>query len=228
MFFSSGQEFKSVCGARIAGLIAWASVKRNLKLGATVVGEWPDTRNAMTTKTIPNQKKTSSSPSAKPETNNTHYYYGSVRTGPSRKITLKLINELAATNNALTSGCLPDTHATDGLQKLIELTAVHAQNQSTVYIISDYKGFDSACAKTIASLGRKCTLVMIMISDSLEESLNIRGTVGISNGYNHRALHMSAASRNQYQKMRQDFHESIQRSAEQSNATLLRHVLSSR
>lgn len=220
MFFGSGQEFKSVCAARVATAVAWAAASRGLKLGATIIGTQPERLQA----------KASDQAVASHQLNTTklypsNHYCHSVRMGPAKKTALALINELVITNNSLSATCPSDTQATEGLNRLIDLTNTHTQPRSTVYLISDFHGFNADSEQAICKLGRQCTLVIVMISDVLEDTLEVSGTIGVSDGGHHSVIGMTAAKRDRYLQQRRAFHDSVQRSADRCGATLLHHVL---
>jgi hypothetical protein len=221
MFFGSGQEFKSVCAARLATMVAWASARRGLKLGATVIGAHSAVHHA----TVAAQDKKLQQVSTV-NTQPSNHYCSSIRTGPAKKTTLALINELTIANNSLSATCPADTQATNGLHRLIDLTCTHMQPRSTVYLISDFHGLTADTEQAICKLGRRCTLVMIMISDTLEDTLEVSGTIGVSDGSHHSVLQMTTAKRDRYLQDRRTFHDSARRSADRSGATLLHHVLS--
>lgn len=198
MFFGSGSEFKSVSAARIAATLAWASLKRGLKLGATVVGNCPA-----------------------PDNNRQH---SSVRTGPSAKTTLKLIDILTQYNNQLRADIEPGDDAAALLQ-LLERCAAHASARATVYIISDFQGFNSESARVIHQLGSRCTLVLLQVSDIIEEQMPGSGVRGISDGKTHRAIALTKAAQQSYLQQRARFLEQLKAAARQANARLLHHVI---
>jgi uncharacterized protein (DUF58 family) len=198
MFFGSDSEFKSVCAARIAGTLAWAALSHGLKLGATVVGIGPEPDDGC--------------------------QLASVRTGPSAKTTLKLIDILAQYNNQLRADCAPGNDA-EILLQLLERCAAHASARATVYIVSDFHGFNTETARVIHQLGRRYTLVLVRVSDAVEEQMPGNGVRGISDGKARRAIALTKAVRTTYLQERARFLEQLQSSARQANARLLHHII---
>ena len=198
MFFGSELEFKSFSSARIAATIAWAAVDRGYRLGGTVIGTAQEKLR----------------------------YTGSVRTGPAKKTTLKLINELSLANNALSIHCPTDRDEAAGLDQMLAHTLAHRPTGSTVYLISDFHGFNKDTARTLSAIGRKCHLVMIRISDPLEEQLPDSGPVGISDGTQHQTIRLTHKRRQTYLQNRQIFLDELQHSADSCGALLMHHQTS--
>ncbi len=229
MFFGSGIEFKSFTSARIAAIIAWAAVDKGLRLGATVIGEEASDKDI--TGKGPNDEASrikQGTVDSEPQSVRKKHYTGSVRTGPSKQTALKLINELTLANNALSINCSTDDDESASLDKMLKHTLAHRSPGSTVYLISDFHGFNQDTARTLTAIGKKCRIVMIRISDPLEEQLADSGTVGINNGTQHQAIRLTGRRLQAYLQHRQRFLNDLQQSADSSGALLTHHQPDSR
>jgi len=232
MFFGSDIEFKSVTCARIAAIIAWAAAARGFQLGGTVVGEIATgefRKGAAIERAVTENAGTANDRAAviaKPSLGSHHVT--SIRTGPSQQTTPKLINEIAIANHKLSVNCAEtpvagntDDHRSTGLNILLSQTVAHRQVGSTIYLISDFCGFNEESARSLAALGRKCRVVLLLVSDPLEERLPSSGTVGISDGQLHRNIRLGTRQQTKYQQQRQHFRQEIQRCADKAGAHLL-------
>ena len=103
---------------------------------------------------------------------------------------------------------------------MLNHTLAHRPPGSTVYLISDFHGFNQDTARTLTAIGKKSRIVMIRISDPLEEQLADSGTVGISNGTRHQAIRLSGRQLQAYLQRREAFLNNLQQSADSSDALL--------
>jgi len=204
MFFGSGCEFKSVASAKVASLVAWACVARSFHLGGTVIGDASEQKSASIQQS------------------------STIRSGPARQTSLKLIDVLAVANNSLSANQTASQNASTSLNLLLNQTLAHTQTGAIVYVISDFQGFNTESNATLTALGRKCRIVMLRIADMLEETLSVSGTVGISNGKEKKNFQVTNQRRDRYIKQHQEFLNDLQHCADASGASLLHQLGSER
>jgi len=222
MFFGSELEFKSYTCARMAGSIAWGSVARGFRLGGSVVREHEiNESHQQISDNVPGITD------ARTRYSVDHYNTCSVRTGPSKQTALKLINELALANNALSVHCPVNNEDATGLGNLLTRTLTHRPSGSTVYLISDFHGFNPDCAKLLTAIGKSSRVIMIRISDPLEEQLPDAGSVGISNGKQHKIIRLNRDKIEEQHQQRLTINTALQQCADSISGSSLHHVSTS-
>ena len=100
------------------------------------------------------------------------------RLGNPHRSSLTFLNHLVKHNNSLAS----DTQKRHTFESLLDLLTNNIQPGLIVTIISDFHDFNPRSAATLAACANRCEVNLIRIFDPLEQKINLRGQVGISNG----------------------------------------------
>ena len=134
MTFGTRGVFKSVQAARLAGLLAWAALKRGDRIGGQIFGD-------------------AGCQELKPHT--------------GKSALLHFFNALV---NPVYHNILQNS-----FDKVLARLLHHAHPGSQVFILSDFRGLNSASEKHLANLARHCDVVLVQIFDPLESQLPARG-----------------------------------------------------
>lgn len=104
--------------------------------------------------------------------------FSSQRSRRGRQAVLQLLALIAQQNQAL------HKHSTTSISlgALLEECLARIEADSTVVVISDFHELDNTASQMIAALSQRSSLVLIRVSDLLEQSLPVMGAAGISNG----------------------------------------------
>ena len=171
MFFASQQMYKSVLAAKAAALIAWSSSQHSDRLGGLIFSEQQHTELR------PQRGKSAT----------LHF--------------LKRITEHDAwnTNNEHTNAV--ETEPKNSINQALNRLRRVTKPGSLVFLISDFRNVDAHTESSLAQMSRHNDLVMIFISDPLEEQLPPAGYYKLSDGQNELTINTSK------KEMREDYQQ---------------------
>jgi uncharacterized protein (DUF58 family) len=154
MFFGSQVMYKSVMAAQLATLIAWVGLQQNDKVGGIVF----NAQSQQETKPLRN-----------------------------KHAVLRLLESVAGYNHLLFSAnTVAKAHGQpDGKGSfLLMLEKLHhiARPGSSVYIISDFRGYDAQAERLLHLIRRHTTVHALIVADSLEKCLPQQGSFNITDG----------------------------------------------
>ncbi len=152
MFFASQQMYKSVLAAKTAALLAWSSSQHNDRLGGLVFSE------SQHCELRPQRGKSATLHFLKRITEH-RAWEDNNHTEPSPR---------AGSNNTV-------NQALDRLRRV-------AKPGSLIFLISDFRNINQHTESTLAKMSRHNDLIMIFISDPLEQQLPPAGYYKLSNG----------------------------------------------
>tara|TARA_R110002167_G_scaffold59249_28_gene167710 strand:- start:5877 stop:6833 length:957 start_codon:yes stop_codon:yes gene_type:complete len=168
MFFGSRHCFKSVLACHVAATLAWAGLDNNDRVGGLVF---------------------------------TDSGHREVRPRRSHRAVLNFIHTAADYNQQLadtsTSGddsIAPPQSLATAFEELRRIT----RPGSTVYVVSDFNGFDQDAERQLHLIARHNDVIAITISDPLEEDLPSSGMYPVSNGRERLQLMLNSAIRQQF------------------------------
>jgi uncharacterized protein (DUF58 family) len=168
MFFGSRHCFKSVLACHVAATLAWAGLDNNDRVGGLVF---------------------------------TDSGHREVRPRRSHRAVLNFIHTAADYNQQLadtsTSGddsIAPPQSLATAFEELRRIT----RPGSTVYVVSDFNGFDQDAERQLHLIARHNDVIAITISDPLEENLPSSGMYPVSNGRERLQLMLNSGIRQQF------------------------------
>lgn len=172
MFFASQGMFKSVLAAKAAALLAWSSTQHNDRIGGLIFSEEQHTE---------------------------------LRPQRGKPATLHFLQQLAkhrAWDNNNTAKSAINNHSAD--HALNRLRRV-AKPGSLIFLISDFRNMNdhenANIESNLAKLSKHNDLVMLFISDPLEQQLPPAGVYKITDGHNDMTINTHNSSlRSQYQQ----------------------------
>ena len=170
MFFGSRHCFKSVLACHVAATLAWAGLDNNDRVGGLVF---------------------------------TDSQHREVRPRRSHRAVLNFIHTAADYNQQLANksadnddSIAPPHSLATAFEELRRIT----RPGSTVYVVSDFNGFDQDAERQLHLIARHNDVIAICIGDPLEENLPIAGMYPVSNGRERLQLVLNSG-------LRQQFHE---------------------
>jgi uncharacterized protein (DUF58 family) len=168
MFFGSRHCFKSVLACHVAATLAWAGLDNNDRVGGLVF---------------------------------TDSGHREVRPRRSHRAVLNFIHTAADYNQQLadtsTSGddsIAPPQSLATAFEELRRIT----RPGSTVYVVSDFNGFNQDAERQLHLIARHNDVIAITISDPLEENLPSSGMYPVSNGRERLQLMLNSGIRQQF------------------------------
>lgn len=157
MFFASQAMFKSVLSAQAAALLAWSSTQNNDRIGGLVFSEENHTE---------------------------------LRPQRGKSATLHFLKRIAEhsaweTNNSSGSTVQPESmqHKHSADQALNRLRRV-TKPGSLIFLISDFRHINAQTESSLAQMSKHNDLVMIFVSDPLEQQLPPAGYYKLTDGEN--------------------------------------------
>lgn len=182
MFFGSRHCFKSVLACHIAATLAWAGLDNNDRVGGLVF---------------------------------TDDQHREVRPRRSHRAVLNFIHTAADYNQQLAnksassdSSITPAQSLATAFEELRRIT----RPGSTVYIVSDFNGFDHDAERQLHLIARHNDVIAIAISDPLEENLPNTGMYPVSNGVERLQLVLNAGIRQQFHQHSEDRQQTLKAS----------------
>ncbi|MCW8194136.1 DUF58 domain-containing protein [Proteobacteria bacterium 005FR1] len=121
-----------------------------------------------------------------------------VRPRRAKHAALELIQRLDEYNHKLSSPLLRERHLS--LATVIQDIRRIARPGSAVYLISDFQDFDEECREQLYLLARHTDVILLLVSDPLEQALPATGLLTVSDG--RERLQISADD----PRLREDFH----------------------
>jgi uncharacterized protein (DUF58 family) len=100
----------------------------------------------------------------------------------SKRSALRFLNALAACNQELVDKHLDRVDDAACLRKALEQMYRITRPGSNVYLISDFNGWDEACASYVQQLALHNSMTCVLIYDALEENLPRPGVYSITDG----------------------------------------------
>jgi uncharacterized protein (DUF58 family) len=168
MFFGSRHCFKSVLACHVAATLAWAGLDNNDRVGGLVF---------------------------------TDSGHREVRPRRSHRAVLNFIHTAADYNQQLadtsTSGddsIAPPQSLATAFEEVRRIT----RPGSTVYVVSDFNGFNQDAERQLHLIARHNDVIAITISDPLEENLPSSGMYPVSNGRERLQLMLNSGIRQQF------------------------------
>jgi uncharacterized protein (DUF58 family) len=135
----------------------------------------------------------------------------------SQQSVLSFLAQIVEANTALNVQSIDTVTLGDTLVRCHKLLPAGTR----IVVISDFFDFDETCSTVLRLLARRGQVQLIMVSDSVEDSMAVKGTVGISNGVSRKKLLLSDSPRKQYLLKRQQHHKALLNWAEQYRSPLL-------
>ena len=174
MFFGSGKEFKSYTAAIAAAKLAWGAVENGHRLGGLIASDTTDITYV----------------------------------GNARRNVLTILSNLVKHNNSLSCSSSkspgfdqPDFNQPD-FNQLLEQVANKLQPGLIVNIVSDFNDLNKQSKTMLATIASSCELNLIRIVDPLEQEINLKAHVGISNGSAIKRARLNNSILNQYRDKR--------------------------
>lgn len=134
------------------------------------------------------------------------YSQRDIRARRGKHAVLELLHQLLAYNHALATP-VPQPDCTSMASMLTDLRRV-AKPGSSVFVLSDFHDFDSACQEPLATLTRHCDATLINIYDPLEKQLPDRGLLPVTDG-KHKLL-LDAQSKTTRTEFKHRFNQHLQ------------------
>lgn len=138
------------------------------------------------------------------------------RLGNPHRASLAFLNQLVKHNNSLSSRA-EKHHA---FEKLLNQLTDNIQPGLIVTIISDFHDLNPRSAATLAACANRCEVHLIRIFDPLEQEINLRGQVGISNGIKVAQARLNSRVLDKYRKQRAMVKLRLDDTAQRSGITL--------
>ncbi|MGB5325603.1 MAG: DUF58 domain-containing protein [Pseudomonadales bacterium] len=167
MGFGSVRRFKSVAAAEVAALLAWATLHNGDRVGGMVFGD---------------------------------HGHREIRPARNRSSVLQLLHNIHDQCSALATVYKDAGRGEAGqfqqavlADMLAELRRV-ARPGAGIFLLSDFAGFDDACARQLHLLCRHCDVNAIRFYDPLETALPDAGLLAFSNGHTRLELDTAANS----------------------------------
>jgi len=185
MFFGSRHCFKSVLACHVAATLAWAGLDNNDRVGGLVF---------------------------------TDSQHREVRPRRSHRAVLNFIHTAASYNQQLADTSASSDELIDApqsLSKAFEELRRITRPGSTVYVVSDFNGFEQDAERQLHLIARHNDVIAIAIQDPLEDNLPGAGMYSVSNGRERLQLMVNPA-------LRQQFHERREQSQLRLKASLRR------
>jgi uncharacterized protein (DUF58 family) len=174
MFFGSRHCFKSVLACHVAATLAWAGLDNNDRVGGLVFSD---------------------------------SQHREVRPRRSHRAVLNFIHTAADYNQQLAKqtamsddNIAPPQSLATAFEELRRIT----RPGSTVYVVSDFNGFDQDAERQLHLIARHNDVIAIAIGDPLEENLPREGMYPVSNGRDRLQLVLNAGIRQQFQQRSED------------------------
>lgn len=143
----------------------------------------------------------------------------------SKHAVLELLHVLNDMNHLLTSPIATPSESRKALsQRLVEARRL-AKPGTAVFIISDFNDLDAECEQSLFELKRHTDLTLIQVYDPLEQTLNAKASLALSNGQER--FQVDAGSRQFQQAYTASFdgrNETIMRICRQLGLPLLRYA----
>ncbi len=177
MFFGSTARLKSVAAVEAAAILAWHSMDAGDRVGGLVIDESRD---------------------------------WIVRPHRSPRTVVRLLGRLAKSNRALFDAqTLPsavrEVTSRDGLKAALDHLLRLARNGFRVFLISDFSSFDAETRHRIERLARHNDVVLVRVTDPLDEDLPPPGHYPITDGVSR--LELDTTSRTRRDEYRARFAE---------------------
>ena len=138
------------------------------------------------------------------------------RLGNPHRASLTFLNQLVKHNNSLASGA----QIRHTLENLLDQLTDSIQPGLIVTIVSDFHDLNPRSAATLAACANRCEVNLIRISDPLEQEINLRGQVGISNGIKVALAKLDSRVQDKYRKQRAMVKLRLEDTAQRSGITL--------
>jgi uncharacterized protein (DUF58 family) len=126
----------------------------------------------------------------------------------SKRSALRFLNTLATYNQGLVERHQESAASSQSLLKALEQMYRITRPGSNVYLISDFNGWDQACARYVQQLALHNSMICIMIHDVLEEFLPRPGVYGITDGITRSSI--DTHTRSVREHYHQDFAHRVQ------------------
>ena len=123
--------------------------------------------------------------------------------GNARRNVLTMLSNLVKHNNSLSCSSIksPDFNQPD-FNQLLEQVANKLQPGLIVNIVSDFNDLNKQSKTMLATIASSCELNLIRIVDPLEQEINLKAHVGISNGSAIKRARLNNSILNQYRDKR--------------------------
>ncbi len=128
-----------------------------------------------------------------------------VRSSRSRQSVMRFLKLGVEHNRALDQYSQSSLTLTDSITKSLQF----ARTGSTVIIISDFADADETALLVLQRMARYHALDLICVLDPMEEELTVRGSLGVSDGYEHSSIRIEHSLRQQYRQHRQHQHQEL-------------------
>ena len=130
---------------------------------------------------------------------------------------MPLLGQLVKHNNALSC----NTARSPDFNQLVDRIESKLQPGLIVNIVSDFNDLDQQTAIRLAAIASRCELSLIRVFDPLEQSINLKSQVGISNGSEIKRVKLNSSILNQYRNKRALIKQQLEEITQKSGIPLI-------
>lgn len=153
LFFGSARCFKSVLAARVAALLGWSALAHSDRIGGLIFGG---------------------------------EHINEVRPRRSKHSLLQFLGRLVSANQALLPTNDDDSHLSstvpNGLAAALRRAREVLRPGSLVLLVCDERSLDESAERQLGSLARHCDLILLPLSDPLDQQLPDAGALHFAQG----------------------------------------------
>ncbi len=140
-----------------------------------------------------------------------------VRDKNDRRAVLALLQQIVLANRQLRVTSRGEVTLNDILEQCLQ----RARSGSVVAVISDFSSLDDGTAALLTSLCRRATVLLVRISDPLQEQMAVKGRLGIGTGHHMTQVTVDRRTQTAYRQSVQLADQRLQALADQHAAAVL-------
>lgn len=139
-----------------------------------------------------------------------------IKAQASQRALLQLLNATTNANHQLSA------HTTDGysLFQLLDECTANTKRGTTVTVVSDFADWNDLASHSLQRLSKKCTVRLVRIIDTLEDTLPHRALVSISDGQTQRRVALDSSTQAKHKANRQRLTEKLRSDCQRFNVSL--------